>query len=341
MRVCRRYRRVELLLASGLLLNGCASTSPSAMVAPAAAVPPAPMTTPNPTASSARSPALDPAAVGANELGMVPVLMIHEIVPLPRRVYDRTPEAFHDLLQRLWSEDYRPITAHDYVTGHIDIPAGKHPVVITLDDSYTNQAQIVDGIPEPDTALGIMEAFGREHPDFHPTATFYVNTYPPPFVDDAVLPWLAARGYEIGAHTIDHANLHKLSDADVQREIGGNIAEIDKAVPGYDVTTMATPFGADPVNRALTHDGTYQGVTYHLAGVMEVDPEPAPSPFAANFDPFKVPRAGFEDAALPLDQLAKHPELRYTSDGNPETISFPAAAADKLAPTFRDRARPH
>jgi peptidoglycan/xylan/chitin deacetylase (PgdA/CDA1 family) len=273
---------------------------------------------------------------------MVPVLMIHEIVPLPKRVYDRTPEAFRALLQRLWTEDYRPITAHDYVTGHIDIPAGKHPVVITLDDAYTNQAQIdAAGNPGADTALGIMEAFGREHPDFHPTATFYVNTYPPPFVDDKVLPWLATHGYEIGAHTIDHANLHKLSDTQVQREIGGNIAEIDQAVPGYRVTTMATPFGADPVDRALTHDGQYQGVPYHLVGVMEVNPVPAPSPFAADFDPFKVPRAGFEDAAIPLDELARHPEMRYTSDGDPDTISFPAAAADKLAPAFADRARPY
>ncbi|HEX3830221.1 MAG TPA: polysaccharide deacetylase family protein [Sporichthyaceae bacterium] len=327
------------LAISGLLLGGCAPTARSALTAPATVIPQAPATGgPRPSSTWA----VDPAVIGANELGMVPVLMIHEIVPLPKRVYDRTPEAFRALLERLWSEDYRPITARAYVTGHVDIPAGKHPVVITLDDAYTNQAQIdPDGAPKADTALGILEAFGREHPDFHPTATFYVNTAPPAFVDDKVLPWLAAHGYEIGAHTIDHANLHKMSDADVQREIGGNIADIDKSVPGYAVTTMATPFGADPVNRALTHDGTYQGVPYHLAGVMEVDPEPAPSPFAVNFDPFKVPRAGFEDAAIPLDQLAERPEQRYTSDGNPDKISFPAAAVGKLAPAFQERAHPY
>ncbi len=137
------------------------------------------------------------------------------------------------------------------MTGHIDIPAGKHPVVITLDDSYTNQAQIVDGTPETRHRPGHHGGVRPGAPRLHPTATFYVNTYPPPFVDEAVLPWLAAHGYEIGA-TIDHASLRKLSDADVQREIGGNIADIDKSVPGYAVTTMATPFEVDPVNQALT-----------------------------------------------------------------------------------------
>jgi hypothetical protein len=132
-----------------------------------------------------------------------------------------------------------------------------------------------------------------------------------------------------------------MSDADVQREIGGNIADIAAAVPGYQVTTMATPFGADPVNRALTHDGTYQGVAYHLVGVLEVNPEAAPSPFAVGFDPFRVPRAGFEDAAIPLDHLARHPELRYTSDGDPSTITFPAAEAARLSPAHQHYGHPY
>jgi len=335
-----RMAAAVLLAGCGLLAAACGPSSGPA--APAAAAAPAAITASPSATASPRGPDIDPASVHANELGMVPVLMIHQIVPLPRRVYDRSPEQFRALLQRLYSEDYRPITAADYVSGHIDIPAGKHPVVITLDDAYTNQAQIgADGSPRADTALGIMEAFGREHPDFHPTATFYINTYPPPFIDDKVLPWLAAHGYEIGAHTISHANLHKLSDAEVQHEIGGNIAEIDKAVPGYRVTTMATPFGADPVNLALNHDGVWEGAPYHLIGVMEVDPEPAPSPFAVAFRPYRVPRAGFEDAAIPLDELAKHPELRYTSGGDPNRISFPAAESDKLAPAWRDRAHPY
>src|SRR5581483_8538036 len=181
-----QVRAVGLLVATGLALSGCASAGHSAAAAFSPAAP-----TSSPTAKAA--PGTDPAAVGANELGLVPVLMIHEIVALPRRVYDRTPEQFHALLQRLWDENYRPITAHDYVTGPIDIPAGTPPVVITLDDAYTNQAQIDSaGHPKADTALGILEAFGAAHPAFHPTATFYVNTYPPPFVDAKVLPWLAA-----------------------------------------------------------------------------------------------------------------------------------------------------
>jgi hypothetical protein len=41
-----------------------------------------------------------------------------------------------------------------------------------------------------------------------------------------------------------------------------------------------------------------------------------------------------------LDTLERDPGLRYVSDGDPETISFPRAKASELAPAYRGRARP-
>ena len=42
-----------------------------------------------------------------------------------------------------------------------------------------------------------------------------------------------------------------------------------------------------------------------------------------------------------LDTLERNPELRYVSDGNPATISFPQARAGDLAAKYADRAKPH
>lgn len=64
----------------------------------------------------------DPEEVGANELGLVPVLMYHRIVPEPTSVYDRTPEDFRAELQRLADEDYVPVTTAELASGDLDLP---------------------------------------------------------------------------------------------------------------------------------------------------------------------------------------------------------------------------
>ena len=332
-------RRVLLLLLAGTLLVACADDEPRDAAAPGETASPTASATASPTSSG-----MDPAAVAANELGRVPVLMYHQIIDNPRSTDDRTPAEFRAEIQMLYDEGYRPVTATDYAAGEIDLPAGTHPVVLTFDDSTISQAQIgPDGEPEPDTALGMLEAFGKEHPDFHPTGTFYVNTYPEPFVDAAVLPWLAAHGYEIGAHTRSHALLHRLSEAAVQAQIGRNVAEIEASVPGYRVTTFATTGGIYPANRELARRGVHDGVPYEFSAVFGVDAINAFSPFSVGFNPYAIPRVGsglaVADAALAL--LRKQPELRYTADGDPEQISFPAELADRLAPGLESRARPY
>lgn len=334
-------RRVLLLLMTGTLLVACAEDEPRDAATPDPSASPSPSAT---ASASSGSSAADPAAVAANELGRVPVLMYHQIIANPRSTDDRTPAEFQAELEMLYAEGYRPVTAADYAAGEFDLPAGTHPVVLTFDDSTISQAQIgTDGEPEPDTALGMLEAFGQEHPDFRPTGTFYVNTHPEPFVDDAVLPWLAAHGYEIGAHTRSHALLHRLGEAAVQAEIGRNVAEIEASVPGYEVRTFAVTGGIYPADRDLARRGVHDGVPYEFSAVFGVDAINAFSPFSTGFNPYAIPRVGsglaVADAALAL--LRKQPELRFTSDGDPERISFPAVLAERLAPGLDSRARPY
>ncbi|MFC6010991.1 polysaccharide deacetylase family protein [Nocardia lasii] len=316
-------------LALAAILTACATeTAPIAATQPA----PAPTTTAPP----------NPAEIGANELGFVPVLMYHQITANPVGEYDQTPAEFRDELERLYHEGYRPVTAAQYIAGAIDLPAGTHPVVLTFDDSTASQLRFTEtGAVAPDCAAGILAEFGSRYPDFGPVATFYVNNEP--FGDPRALPWLAAHGHEIGSHTADHANLASLDPEGVQRQLVQNIRAVTAAVPGITVRTMALPLGIYPRDHAMAAAGHWDGTSYAFDAVMLVGADPAPSPFGA-VDPGGIPRirSGLGevpfDSAHWLDWLAANPDQRYTADGDPTRISFPQHLATELAPRFADRA---
>lgn len=274
--------------------------------------------------------------------------MYHRITPTPTSVYDRTPQDFRAELERLAAEDYVPVTATDYATGHIDIPAGKHPVVLTFDDGSTSQFTMDgSGNAAPGTAIRMLLDVAAEHPGFRPVATLYV--FDPPFGEPTgrrSLTWLHQHGFEIGDHTLSHPNLRHLSAAEAQHEIAGMQRIINDALPGVPVRSLALPLGVHPQDPALASNGSADGVTYHYDSVMLVGSNPAPSPWSADFDPANVPRirsqgpAG-QDAQYGstawLDKLAADPARRYTSDGDPNRISAPASVRTAPSPAVGAR----
>jgi peptidoglycan/xylan/chitin deacetylase (PgdA/CDA1 family) len=294
----------------------------------------------------------DPAAVHADELGAVPVLMYHQIVGRPRSVYDRSPQDFRAELERLAREHYVPVTAHEFAGGHIDVPAGAHPVVLTFDDSTTSQFHLDDqGRPAKGTAVAILQDVARRHPRFRATATFFVNA--DPFAVPGgrrPLRWLARHGFEIGNHTLHHTSLGTVGPAAAQRAVAAGPKAITAAVPDVRVRSLALPNGSMPDERRLAVKGASGGVHYDYEGVYLVGANPAPSPFADDFDPGAVPRirsggpeqpdAKFTSAAW-LDELADGSVTRYTSDGDPDRISFPRSEADELAAAHREDAHPY
>jgi peptidoglycan/xylan/chitin deacetylase (PgdA/CDA1 family) len=290
------------------------------------------------------------AKVKANELGVVPVLMYHQIRADGGGDYDLTPAQFRAELARLHREGYVPIRAVDLVTGTIDVPAGKTPVVMTFDDSTKEQLAWDDKKrPKPNTAIAIMLDFAKKNPGFKPAGTFYVNTFP--FAGDSrgpeMLRWLHENGFELGNHTADHVPFNRMSAQEVQKQLAQGKKLIQDAVPDAKVRTMALPLGVMPDPPQLARKGSWNGISYEHAGVMLVGAEPAPSPFSTSFKPGAVPRIRTSpaDARDPhmgssywLDDLKANPGRRYVSDGDPKTISFPKAKAGELAPRFRDRA---
>lgn len=335
-------RRICVITTLALLVSGCATReSPIDSAVPMEAPAP-PLSAPAPSAIP-----VDLNEVGANELGQVPILMYHRIVAQPKSVYDRTPADFRAELQRLAAENYVPITTADFATGHIDIPAGAHPVVLTFDDGDASTFALEgNSQPAPGTAVQILLEVAASHPGFTPVASMYVNEHP--FGDPTgtrVLPWLRDHGFEIGNHTRHHTNLRKASSADARRAIADGDGMIRSALPGYRPSTLALPYGAQP----RSSGDSVHGQGYDYVASLLVGANPAASPYSSQFDPLEIPRirsqgpAG-EDArygsATWLDTLERFPRSRYTSDGDPLKVSFPKAD-NTLAPQFTGVARPY
>jgi peptidoglycan/xylan/chitin deacetylase (PgdA/CDA1 family) len=293
-----------------------------------------------------------PTAAVPNELGLVPVMMYHRIDPNRTSDYDLTPDEFRAELQRLWKDGFVPVNASDYISGDINIPKGKKPVVMTFDDGSPSQLAFTrDGQVEPDTAVGIMLAFARQHPDFRPAGTFYINK--DPFAAGAdvsrYLHWLVQHGFEIGNHTYDHVALNTVDDATIQKELVDEASLIDHAVPGYEIRSMALPDGAMPSNKSLAVQGSSGGESYGPYAVMLVGANPAPSPFASDFDPSAIPR--IRSAHMPwhnkqqdylfdwwITQLEGNPSSVYVSDGDASKVSFPPSESGKLASRYQSEA---
>ncbi|MEX2549417.1 MAG: polysaccharide deacetylase family protein [Nitriliruptoraceae bacterium] len=304
----------------------------------------------------AAAPPVDPAEVGADELGTVPVLMYHRLLEDGGGDYDLTAEQFRGELEWLFDNGYIPVHTRDLARGEIDIPAGTSPVVLTFDDSTREQAWLTeDGELHPDSAIGILIEVAGRYEDVEPAASLYVITsslFGGGSDGPDVLAALHEAGMEIGNHTHNHPNLSSLSGAEVQHELALNVATVRELVDGAEVDTLSLPLGIFPEDRSLAVTGSSEAGDYAHDGILLVGAEPAPSPFAPGFDPAAIPRVrsspswdgGDPDwgSAFWLEQLdGDGDRRRYVSDGDPDTISFPSARADELDPTFTDRANPY
>lgn len=285
-----------------------------------------------------------------NETGEIMILMYHEIGE-PEEEWVRTPENFRQDLEILYEEGYRPVSMNDVIDGKIDIPRGTTPVVITFDDGTEGQFRYIeeDGelVIDPDSAVGIMEEFHEEHPDFGLEATFYIF-YDNPFRQEEYvekkLNYLVDRGFEIGNHAYSHANLGQLSPEEVEKELGKFVQRTREYVPGYEIRSLALPFGIKPDPEELAVSGSYEGTEYHHEAVLEVGYYPAPSPFHEDYNTF-LPRVRASDLQEYvdgvgiydwIDRFKENPENRYLSDGNPNTLTVPEEREDEVKDDLPD-----
>jgi peptidoglycan/xylan/chitin deacetylase (PgdA/CDA1 family) len=290
----------------------------------------------------------DAGELAPNELGRIMIFEYHKI-DYPEATWTRTPENFRRDLETLYAKGYRLVNLGDLLDRRLTLPAGTTPVVLTFDDSSPGQFRYLEqnGTVEidPKSAVGILEAFTREHPDFGHGATFYVlpGANPPnhlfnqPAYEGKKLQYLASHGYEIGNHTLWHANLGKYPEATVRAQVAEAQVWIQRHVPDYKTRTLALPHGVYPADVSWVLRGSAKGTSYSHDAVLMVAGGAAPSPYSRSFDPVHLPRiqAVERELAYWLTYFDKHPGERFVSDGDPNAITVPASRRDQLRDEFR------
>jgi hypothetical protein len=307
-----------------------------------------------------------------NELGRIPIVEWHQVGDTDGS-YKVSRARFLAELTALHARGYVPIALDDLLTGRIDLPAGKSPVLFTFDDSSPSQFRYLmrNGqlVIDSTSALGILEGFLARHPDWAPRALFCLLPaadaghafFGDKGIDGQQTAWrfpklrhLVARGYELCNHTLWHARLDKASPALVQEQLARGVMAIDSAVPGYRVRALALPYGLWPKARALAVAGAWTPpprrgrgaagpapapVRYRHEAIFLVAGGPARSPHDPAFDPLALPRVplqGGTSLTRTLDALDRPgPTSRYVSDGNPSTVARPATGTAAAAPQKR------
>jgi peptidoglycan/xylan/chitin deacetylase (PgdA/CDA1 family) len=278
-----------------------------------------------------------------NELGAIMVLEYHRIGEEGR--WSRSPESFRSDLETLYKNGYRCIRLTDLAANYIAVEAGFTPVVLTFDDSDPSQFRYIeqdgDMIIDPDCAVGIMEEFANQHPDFNMTATFYVlpQLFGQEEYVEKKLNYLVERGYDIGNHTMNHPSLGEVDDQTVIDELTGGVKMVQEYLPGYEEKSIALPNGSEPQNSSLLYEGSSNGGEYQFMASLLVGANPAPAPCDPAFDAMRLPRVQALDPSLDtgacgnnswLQYFMDNPERRYCSDGNPEIVTIPKHMLDRV-----------
>lgn len=292
--------------------------------------------------NSATDEVINYSKIKPNECGQMMVVMFHNFVKEfgeKSNEYTTTFSEFEKLLNDLYDKKYRLINLTDMLDNNINVPAGCIPMVFTFDDGTAGQFNLLekDGklVVNPESAVGVMEAFNQKHPDFGLKGTFYVNLGVKTFsgsgdISDR-LNYLISKGFEIGNHTKTHAFLPDIKTVQhMLEEVGGNQTLMNEIVPGYRFNSFALPFGnASKDLREYVIKGSYEGVEYKNSAILLVGANPSPSPVSVKFNPLSLPRVRSNgpkkveyDLSWWLEELTKG-SSQYISDGNPDTVTVP------------------
>jgi len=252
-----------------------------------------------------------------------------------------TLETFRQHLQWFYDRDFFILSMEDLINNEISVPPGKHPIVLTFDDSSSGQFRLLRDetggfYPDPKTAVGIMEAFFEDHPGFGRGAFFAVVPIRCFQYKEEVttceerLAWLAEHGYEIANHTWSHENLRDVSEDTLIAQIGDATLWIDERVPdqGNRSSILVIPYGEYPADAQqfdkITTEFPWDGQMVQLIAAVAVAGGPSVSPSSDNWDPWVITRVNTDDATLGYwqDQIDTGAMTMYTSDGDPTTTAI-------------------
>lgn len=143
-----------------------------------------------------------------------------------------TPEKFREQLRWMFENNYVTVTPEQLLqlfNGHLQLPVGKKPAMITFDDGYDNM---------------LTEAFPILK-EFNFSGLFFVCPGlwgKPGYLTSEQIKFMDKNGMTFGGHTMTHVDL-KASDTTTQlREIKGSKDELEILL-GHSIISMAYPYG--------------------------------------------------------------------------------------------------
>ena len=138
-----------------------------------------PTLTPSPTPTATLPPVSIPALVWTAD-PQVPILTYHRFLPdtYPSSTVSKT--RMKDLrahLQALYDSGFSLVPLEEWLKGDLRVPAGRRPLVMTIDDAFSADQIFLDaqGQPSPKSAIGVMWQFAQEYPDFGFSASLFYN----------------------------------------------------------------------------------------------------------------------------------------------------------------------
>jgi len=113
------------------------------------------------------------------ELPMAPMVMYHRFIPGGARS-EKYKVSLSDLdrhLQGFYDAGYSLVALEDWLRGDMDLPEGRRPLIITIDDLfYADQSFLDDeGQAAPYSGIGRIWQFYQEHPDFNFHLALFYN----------------------------------------------------------------------------------------------------------------------------------------------------------------------
>jgi hypothetical protein len=325
---------------------------------------PAPVSTatPNPTATATvtsiptdiPTPTAVPYYINATvwtEEPRVPMLAYHQLAPDTSEYSTGHKVRVSDLraqLESLNEAGFTLVAVEDWINGNISIPAGRKPLIISMDDLFFNNQITLgpDGVPTTDTSIGIFWQFAQEHPEFGFHLALFANLgdklYAQPDFPDweeklaRAIAWCLDHGALVYNHTYQHVRLDLTDPPGVKSELRRNdlyLRELLTLVGREDLipalgNMLAPSFGNWPDANGtyvMEHYTTPEGVP--MQAVFAIDNNEragfVPPPYSPKFDRFHIPRI----AARPVT-------IQYLVDHKDE---FPAARACSLGPLDQTR----
>jgi peptidoglycan/xylan/chitin deacetylase (PgdA/CDA1 family) len=211
------------------------------------------------------------------------VLCYHGVNDQPPDEWSVTPDQLRSHLALIVRE-FHPVSVDDVVAWHrgeIDLP--DRSIAVTFDDGFVDVLDTAAplmaeyGVPGAAFIASTLADGGAPDPHYHPTR---------PLLDWSGVSELRRLGWTIGSHSLDHARLSGLGDAESKRQLVESRDIIEQHI-GDRVTTLAYPYGTastvSPREYGLAREAGYEAAFMDTTGALTRG--------AGATDPMALPRS--------------------------------------------------